>query len=110
MPSVSDAENPLRRLLSSCPLRRFIAATKRYIAVLVDRQPQTEVAKRFGYTYDSLRRLVSDFRAQCQAGQVPPFHRAEHAAARRARITNPYWCDWIEPYIEASAKVSETWS
>lgn len=42
-------------------------------AVFVDGQPQTEVAKRFGYTYNTLRRLVSDFRAQCQAGQIPPF-------------------------------------
>jgi DNA-directed RNA polymerase specialized sigma24 family protein len=42
-------------------------------AVFVDEQPQTEVAKRFGYTYTNLRRLVSDFRAQCRAGQVPPF-------------------------------------
>jgi hypothetical protein len=42
-------------------------------AVFVDQQPQTEVAKRFGYTYDTLRHLVSDFRAQCQAGQPPPF-------------------------------------
>ena len=48
-------------------------------AVCVDRQPQTEVAKRLGSTYDSLRRLVSAFRAQCQAGQVPPF---PHAAPR----------------------------
>ena len=42
-------------------------------AVFVDQQPQMEVAKRFGYTYATLRRLVSDFRAQCRAGQVPPF-------------------------------------
>lgn len=42
-------------------------------AVFVDQQPQTEVAQRFGYTYATLRRLVSDFRAQCRAGQVPPF-------------------------------------
>jgi hypothetical protein len=42
-------------------------------AVFVDQQPQTEVAKRFGYTYATLRRLVSDFRAQCRADQVPPF-------------------------------------
>jgi hypothetical protein len=32
-----------------------------------------EVAQRFGYTYATLRRLVSDFRAQCRAGQAPPF-------------------------------------
>jgi hypothetical protein len=42
-------------------------------AVFVDQQPQMEVAKRLGYTYATLRRLVSDFRAQCRAGQVPPF-------------------------------------
>lgn len=42
-------------------------------AVFVEGQPQTEVAQRFGYTYDTLRRLVSDFRAQCRSGQPPPF-------------------------------------
>jgi Helix-turn-helix domain len=42
-------------------------------AVFVDHQPQVEVAKRFGYTYNTLRRLVSDFRAQSRADQVPPF-------------------------------------
>lgn len=42
-------------------------------AVFVDQPPQMEVAKRFGYTYATLRRLVSDLRAQCRAGQVPRF-------------------------------------
>jgi hypothetical protein len=42
-------------------------------AVFVENQPQVEVAKRFGYTYNTLRRLVSDFRAQCRADQAPPF-------------------------------------
>jgi hypothetical protein len=42
-------------------------------AVFVDGQPQVEVAERFGSTYTTLRRLVSDFRAQCRADQVPPF-------------------------------------
>jgi hypothetical protein len=41
-------------------------------AVFVDRQPQTAVAKRFGATYDTLRRLGSDLRAQGQAGPLPP--------------------------------------
>ena len=50
-------------------LHRRYAALR---AVLVDRQPQTAVAKRFGSTYDTLRRLVSDCRAQGQAGQIPP--------------------------------------
>jgi hypothetical protein len=51
------------------PHRRYEALR----AVFVDQQPQMEVAKRFGYTYATLRRLVSDFRAQWRAGQVPPF-------------------------------------
>lgn len=42
-------------------------------AVFVEGEPQKEVAPRFGYTYDTLRRLVSDFRTQCRAGQPPPF-------------------------------------
>ncbi len=52
------------------PLHRRYEALR---AVFVDGQPQVEVAKRFGYTYNTLRRLVSDFRAQCRAEQVPPF-------------------------------------
>jgi hypothetical protein len=42
-------------------------------AVFVDQQPQREVAKHLGYTYATLRRLVSDFRAPCRTGQAPPF-------------------------------------
>ena len=68
-------------------------------AVFVDQQPQTEVAKRFGYTYDSLRRLVSDFRAQCQAGQVPPFSSRRPADARRARVTNTHWLARTAPTL-----------
>ena len=52
------------------PLHRRYEALR---AVCVDGQPQVEVAKRFGYPYDTLRRLVSDFRAQCRADHVPPF-------------------------------------
>jgi hypothetical protein len=58
-------------------------------AVFVDRQPQTEVAKRLGYTYDSLRRLVSDFRAQCRAEQVPPFSLPRPVVALLASATAP---------------------
>jgi hypothetical protein len=54
----------------SQPLHRRYEALR---AVFVENQPQVEVAKRFGYTYNTLRRLVSDFRAQCRAEQVPPF-------------------------------------
>ena len=52
------------------PLHRRYEALR---AVFVDGQPQVEVAQRFGSTYNTLRRLVSDFRAQCRADQVPPF-------------------------------------
>ena len=41
--------------------------------MFVANQSQVEVAKRFGYTYNTLRRFVSDFRAQYRADQVPPF-------------------------------------
>ena len=50
------------------PLHRRDEALR---AVFVDGQPQVEVAQRFGYTYNTLRRLVSDFRAQYRADQVP---------------------------------------
>jgi hypothetical protein len=42
-------------------------------AVFVDQQPPREVAKRFGYTSATRRRVVSDCRAPCRAGQAPPF-------------------------------------
>ena len=64
----------------TCCRRFFLEPTqtlhRRYEAlraVVVDQQPQMDVAQRFGYTYATLRRLVSDFRAHCRAGQAPPF-------------------------------------
>lgn len=62
----------------SQPLHRRYEALR---AVFVDNQPQVEVAKRFGYTDNTLRRLVSDFRAQCRADQVPPFSLLHPGAA-----------------------------
>lgn len=53
------------------PLHRRYEALR---AVLVENQPQVEVAKRFGHTSNTMRCLVSDFRAQCRADQGPPFH------------------------------------
>lgn len=58
-------------------------------AVFVDGQPQGEVAKHFGYTYDTLRRLVSDFRAQGRAEQVPPFSLPRPVVALLASATAP---------------------
>jgi hypothetical protein len=36
-------------------------------AVFVDRRSQKEVAKTFGYTHDSMRQLVGEFRHTCDA-------------------------------------------
>jgi hypothetical protein len=68
------------------PLHRRYEALR---AVFVDGQPQVEVAKRFGYTYNTLRRLVSDFRAQCRADQVPPFSLPRRAVALPASTPAP---------------------
>jgi hypothetical protein len=53
-------------------------------AVFVARQPLPHVARQFGYHYGSLRNLVTDFRAQCQAGQAPPFSPRRAAGGRAA--------------------------
>ena len=42
-------------------------------AAFVEHRPLQDVARQYGYRYGSLRNLVTDFRAQCRAGQVPPF-------------------------------------
>jgi hypothetical protein len=52
-------------------------------AVFVEHQPLAAVAARFGYRYGSLRNLVGDFRARCQAGRPPLFSRRRHAGGRR---------------------------
>ena len=42
-------------------------------AVFIDQLPQNEVAARFGFSHDLVRRMVSDFRGQRRQDQVPPF-------------------------------------
>src|SRR3954454_17382635 len=78
----SDAEIPSQAApLTDDPCRRFFlqpqtTAQRQYEAlraVIVEGLPQKEVAQRFGYTYDSLRQLLRDFRASCRAGEPPPF-------------------------------------
>lgn len=54
---------------SSTLHRRFEALR----AVFLEHRPLTEVARQLGYRYGTLRNLVSQFRAQCQIGQPPPF-------------------------------------
>jgi len=71
-------------LKPSNPLQRQYEVLR---AVLVDEQPMQEVAERFGYRYDTVRALVSQFRRQFTAGQLPPFSLLPDAAVRSARLS-----------------------
>jgi Helix-turn-helix domain len=64
---------------SSC-LRFFLEPDdtlhRRYEALrayFVQRRPLQEIATQFGYTYDTLRQVVHQFRTQCRSGSPPPF-------------------------------------
>lgn len=49
---------------------------RRYLtlrAFFVDGQSYDAIAAQFGLSYHTVRSWVRDFRAQCQAGQTPPF-------------------------------------
>jgi DNA-directed RNA polymerase specialized sigma24 family protein len=82
--NASDAEmtsQPVPPAVEADPSRRFFLepatpAQRQYEAiraVIIEGLPQKEVAQRFGYTHDSLRQLLSQFRAACRAGESPPF-------------------------------------
>lgn len=62
------------------PLHRRYEALR---AVFVEHRPLREVAQQYGYQYGTLRNLVSQFRGQCQHGQVPPFLSRRYVAAPR---------------------------
>ena len=66
------------------PVQRRYEAIR---AVVVERQPLSEVAQRYGYAYGTVRNLVSQFHAQCRAGQVPPFLPRCRVDDRRAPTT-----------------------
>jgi len=51
-------------------------------AVFIDQMPQNEVAARFGFSHDLVRRMVSDFRCRCGRGQAPLFSFHQDAADR----------------------------
>ena len=42
-------------------------------AFFVERHPLKDIAQRSGYSYNTVRDLIGDFRAQCREGRVPPF-------------------------------------
>ena len=64
---------------SSC-LRFFLEPDdtlhRRYEALrayFVQRRPLQEIATQFGYTYDTLRQVIHQFRTQCRSGSPPLF-------------------------------------
>src|SRR5437763_4495033 len=75
---------------SSCR-RFFLEPTqtlhRRYEALrayFLERRPLRDIAQRSGYTYNTLRDLICDFRAQCREDRVPPFSRHPRWGDRRA--------------------------
>ena len=66
-------------------------------AVFVDKQPMNKVAQRFDVHYGTVRNWASEFRAQQDAQQTPPFSFRHNAAARQSSPTknsgsNPPMC------------------
>lgn len=58
-------------------------------AFFVDHRPLPEIATAFGYSYGALRNLVTEFRGQCRAGQVPPFSPHRFAAGQATTAPAP---------------------
>ncbi len=61
---------------------------RRYLALrtfFVDGLSYAAIGEQVGVTYHTVRSWVRDFRAQCQAGQLPPFSPNRTGADRPAR-------------------------
>ena len=52
-------------------------------AFFVERRSLNDIAQQSGYSYTTVRDLISDFRAQCREGRVPPFSPPHRWADRR---------------------------
>jgi len=72
-------------------LRFFLEPTdtlhRRYEALrayFVERRPLKEIAQRSGYSYNTLRDVICDFRARCREDRVPPFSPPHDWGDRRA--------------------------
>jgi hypothetical protein len=53
-------------------------------AYFVERRPLEDIARRSGYSYNTLRDVICDFRAQCRDDRVPPFSRHPGRGDRHA--------------------------
>ena len=51
-------------------------------AYFVEQRPLQEIATRFGYTYDTLRQVIHQFRTQCRSGSPPLFSRPRDPGVR----------------------------
>ncbi len=77
-------------------LRFFLEPTdtlhRRYEALrafFVERRPLKEIAQRSGYSYNTLRDVICDFRARCREDRVPPFSPSHAWGDRRATALAP---------------------
>jgi hypothetical protein len=77
--------------------RRFFAepsqTLQRHYEILrgyfMEKRSLKQIAEQFSLNYYTVRALVRDFRAQCRAGEVPPFSpSAADALLRMARPSN----------------------
>lgn len=76
-------------------------------AYFVERRPLKAIAQQFGYSYNTLRDVICDFRAQHREDRVPPFSRLldrddrDATARRRPSSRNPLrWriiANWTSP-------------
>jgi hypothetical protein len=95
-------------------LRFFLEPTdtlhRRYEALrayFVERRSLKQIAQEFGYTYNTLRGVIADFRAQCRHDQIPPFswhpNRGDRLGIARHRQSSrksqpwPIVADWTSP-------------
>lgn len=79
-------------------LRFFLEPTdtlhRRYEALrayFVERRPLKEIAQQSGYSYNTLRGVIGDFRAQCREDQVPPFSRHPDRDDRHVTALSHQW-------------------
>ena len=60
-------------------------------AYFVERRPLKEIAQQSGYSYNTLRGVIGDFRARCREDQVPPFSRHPDRDDRHVTARSRQW-------------------
>jgi transposase len=98
-------DDPCRRffLEPTQPMHRRYAALR---AFFIDGLLPQAIAERFGLPYHTVRSWIRDFRAQCRAGQRPPFlpsHAVDGHAAELPRSNRHDQPTQRRPIADASA-------